>query len=280
VTHRDTSSGREMSENPLDPVTPRSTFRGEGSGAPCDRNMGTGVLRRLRGLLEKGDFTMLRKGALAAGLMGTCCLAGTASADFVGWYFDSYATDYDGSAYAVIDVYAQFDGTTDTVLNVFNAMISNANGSAFVQNDLAGGTWQVQATAGPGAVADSFVLIGGDLGFSNTTALDPAFSPSNAPVPPAGAGWFNNNPPNLQGRVNASTQRTWVGRFVKAGIDTAETLMWAANIGYNQGTGTPAQFGYDDGQGSGPSFSAAYVPAPGAIALLGLAGLAGRRRRG
>ena len=233
---------------------------------------------------------MLRKGALAAGLMGTCCLAGTASADFVGWFFDSYATNVAGGDYAVIDVYAQFDGTTDTVLNVFNSMISNSGGSAFYHNDfntLSGqpGTWSIQQTANLPSLGltpdnDSFVLIGGTYGSVNNTALDPSFSPSTAPVPPANAGWFTSNPTALQGRVDSNTLRTFVARFVKVGIGTSESLMWAANIGYNQGLGTPAQFGYDNGQGSGPSFSVAYVPAPGAIALLGLAGLAGRRRRG
>lgn len=200
VTSGDTSSAGEMSEKPLDPVIPRSTFRGEGSGAPCVRNMGTGVLRLQRVLLEKGDLTMLRKGALAAGLMGTCCLAGTASADFVGWFFDSYATNVAGGDYAVIDVYAQFDGTTDTVLNVFNSMISNSGGSAFNHNDfntLSGqpGSWAVQQTANLPSLGltpdnDSFVLIGGTYGSANNTALDPSFSPSTAPVPrptPAGS---------------------------------------------------------------------------------------------
>ena len=233
---------------------------------------------------------MLRKGALAAGLAGTVCLAGTASADFVGWYFDSYAVNVSGADYAVIDVYAQMDMATDTVLNVFNSMISNQNGAAFHHNDfntLSGqpGTWATQQTANLPALGlvpdnDSFVLVGGASGSANTTALDPSFTPATAAVPPANAGWFNSSPPNLQGRVDAGTLRTWVGRFVKAGIDSAEFLNFAANMGYNHGLGTPAQFAYDNGQGSGPSFSVAYVPAPGAVALLGLAGLAGRRRRG
>ena len=187
-------------------------------------------------------------------------------------------------------MYAQFDGTTDTVLNVFNSMISNSGGSAFYHNDfntLSGqpGTWSIQQTANLPSLGltpdnDSFVLIGGTYGSANNTALDPSFSPSTAPVPPANAGWFTSNPTALQGRVDSNTLRTFVARFVKVGIGTSESLMWAANIGYNQGLGTPAQFGYDNGQGSGPSISVAYVPAPGAIALLGLAGLAGRRRRG
>jgi len=232
---------------------------------------------------------MLRKGALAAGLMGTACLAGTASADFTGWFFDSYATTVSGVQYAVIDVYAQFNGTTDTVLSVFNSNITNSGGVAFKHNDSstlgAGpGSWAVTACLdipGIGVVPanDSFVTIGGTPGPTNTTSLDPTFTPATAAVPPANSGWFNSSPPNLQGRVNAATQRTWIGRFVKTGITTAASLNFAANLGYNQGSGTPSQFAFNNGQGSGPSFTVSYVPAPGAIALLGLAGLAGRRRR-
>ena len=232
---------------------------------------------------------MLRKGALAAGLMGTVCLAGTASADFTGWFFDSYAVTVGGAQYAVIDVYGQFNGTTDTVLSVFNSNITNSGGVAFKHNDsstLGGqpGSWAVTACLdipmiGVVPTNDSFVTIGGTPGATNTTSLDPTFTPSNAAVPPANSGWFNSSPPNLQGRVNAATQRTWVGRFVKTGISTAATLNFSANLGYNQGAGTPSQFAFNNGQGSGPTFTVSYVPAPGAIALLGLAGLAGRRRR-
>lgn len=177
---------------------------------------------------------MLRKGALAAGLMGTCCLAGTASADFVGWFFDSYATNVAGGDYAVIDVYAQFDGTTDTVLNVFNSMISNSGGSAFYHNDfntLSGqpGAWSIQQTANLPSLGltpsnDSFVLIGGTYGSANNTSLDPSFTPSTAAVPPINAGWFTNNPTALQGRVDPNTLRTFVARFVVSGLGSFDSL--------------------------------------------------------
>jgi MYXO-CTERM domain-containing protein len=67
--------------------------------------------------------------------------------------------------------------------------------------------------------------------------------------------------------VNANTLQTIIAQFVFkntiAGFSTPIT------IGYNQGLGTSAQF----------ATSSFAVPAPGAVALLGLAGLAGRRRR-
>ena len=226
----------------------------------------------------------MRATTLALGAAAICGIATSASATFVGWFFDSYAVDN----FAVIDVYAQFDNATDTVLNVFNGQISITDGTGFHHNDfntLSGiaGAWNVTGSGNiPGVVnaaIDSFVLIGGVIGGTNSTSLDPSFSPSTGPFIATDAGWFNSNPPSLQGRVNADTLRTWVARFVSVGTDTARSLSFAANMGYNQGLGTPAQFAFDNGQGFGPTSLVAFVPAPGAIALLGMAGLLGSRRR-
>jgi hypothetical protein len=198
--------------------------------------------------------------------MGFCAIA---TADFVDWHFERYPVSVGGADYSVIDVYAQFDGTTDTALNVFNSMISNANGTSFHHGDLGTqggepGSWSVQQTvdlpsAGLSPASDSFVLVGGPYGSSNNTALDPSFTPPNAAVPPVNAGWYTSNPTALQGRVDPATRRTFVARFVIEGLSNSETLRWAANLGYNQGLGTPAQFGFDDGQGSGPFFEVPFV---------------------
>jgi uncharacterized protein (TIGR03382 family) len=85
------------------------------------------------------------------------------------------------------------------------------------------------------------------------------------------AGWFNSNPPNLQGRVGQPgnlIDSVRLGQFV---VDRdANGGTWNIRIGYNSGVaGAPVQF----------SESTFNLPAPGALALLGLAGLAGRRRR-
>jgi hypothetical protein len=53
----------------------------------------------------------------------------------------------------------------------------------------------------------------------------------------------------------------------------AAASTWNLKIGYNNGVaGSPVQF-------AEATFTLGVIPAPGAIALLGLAGLAGRRRR-
>ena len=88
-------------------------------------------------------------------------------------------------------------------------------------------------------------------------------------------GWFNSNPPNLQGRVGtapntATDVRT--GEFVLSAGKSARAM--ALTVGYNDSVpGAAVQFGTN-------TFDLGVIPAPGAVALLDLAGLAGRRRRG
>jgi hypothetical protein len=85
-------------------------------------------------------------------------------------------------------------------------------------------------------------------------------------------GWFNSSPPNNQGRVgvapNTATQ-VKLGQFMLSNDNTDRTF--SLRTAFNNGAGGGVVFA--DG-----TFTLG-VPAPGAIALLGLAGLAGRRRR-
>jgi hypothetical protein len=209
-----------------------------------------------------------RRAASAAVLVASA--ASASAANFVEWQLDSYSVQVDGQIYSVVDVYAAFDGGTATVLNVFNAQVSNTGGTPFHHADsstLSGlaGHWNVTQTLNLPTLGivpsiDSFVLVGGVPGASgNSTALDPNFSPSDAPVPPDDAGWFNSNPTNLQGQVNGSTLQTHVARFVIEGAVAGESLSFAANMGYNQGLGTDAQFAYPDPLGSGPPTVVSYA---------------------
>ena len=84
----------------------------------------------------------------AAAVLG---VSSVSLADFVDWHFESYPVSVAGADYAVIDVYAQFDGTTDTVLNVFNSDITTSTGVEFHHNDLntlggTAGAWNATAT--------------------------------------------------------------------------------------------------------------------------------------
>ena len=88
---------------------------------------------------------------------------------------------------------------------------------------------------------------------------------------PPGVGIYNMSPPSLQGQVgvgaNTSTD-VRLGQFV---VDRGADLgTWSLTVGYTSGvSGASAQF----------ATSTFAIPSPGAIALLGVAGLNGGRRR-
>jgi hypothetical protein len=217
--------------------------------------MGVGVLR------EKGAEQM--KIGMFAGA-AALAVAGIASAGFVG--LEAEKTVVGGKN--VWRVYAKFNSANDVVLSVFG--IQGFGATSWNQSDFVGGSWNSQFTQDAGV--DSYVTIGGSTGFANSTSADPNWGALgfNQQGIPNGAGWFNSNPPNLQGKVDANL-RTLLAQFVYTGDDTA-IFSSPLTVSFNQGLGTPTQFS------TGATFSIG-VPAPGAIALLGLAGLAGRRRR-
>ncbi len=213
------------------------------------------------------------------GLAAALAVVGSANANFTGY---SVSSSTNGT-YNMYQVFGNFDGATDTVLNAFQIhAIAGSSLAGFVHNDVlsggpstVSGTWNPQFLA-PGAF-DSYVCIGGGTGFAsgNSTNGDPGWGTSGlnqAGIPDgttAGvAGWFNSNPPNLQGRVGVSGQVLLASMVLAVGDTTGRTFFM--KVGYNSGVaGAPVQFGEG-------LFT---LPTPGAVALLGLAGLAGRRRR-
>jgi MYXO-CTERM domain-containing protein len=208
-------------------------------------------------------------------------LAASASAAFTGF---SSTTSVLGDGKIRTEVFANFNGPTDTLLNVFQIAYQGGIGTSgfgsgnFYHKDFTNGlsystvvgSWSpTLVPAGVPANEDSWLTIGGNAGdFGNSTAFDPAWggAGSNQAGLVAGAGWFNQNPPNNQGLNVGGKVR--IGNFVS---DLGKTWSIFAKAGYNAGSGTAPQFGEG-------SFTVG-VPAPGALALLGLAGLAGRRRR-
>ena len=223
--------------------------------ALSSRVMGDGPVR------EKGVEQM--KTGIFAGA-AALAVAGIASAGFVGLVSEKSVV----GGKNVYKVYAQFNSASDVVLSCFG--ISGFAGTTWNQADFVGGSWNPQFTSD--ATVDSFVTIGGTPGFSNSTSADPNWGALgfNQQGIPNNAGWFNSNPPNLQGKVDASL-KTLIAQFVYTGADT-QVFTSPLTVSFNQGLGTPTQFS------TGGSFTIG-VPAPGAVALLGLAGLAGRRRR-
>ena len=212
------------------------------------------------------------------------------SANFVSYVVTKTSTTNSGIALDVYTLWARFDGPTDTVLNAFNFnRVDGSAGNMFYHKDNSSynggvlqkefGTWNPGQTGSPTANRpfDSYLTIGNQAVGTNPTQADPSWP--NSPTSwdradlPSGfnIGWFNPNPPNLQGRVGVGANTATdvrLGQFVvDAGADGGT---WNLRIGYNSGVaGAPVQFGET-------IFS---LPAPGALALLGLAGLASRRRR-
>ena len=230
--------------------------------------------------------------ALIAGL-STGVLAAAASADITGAYVVSYsvtAEDFGGTAVSVNvqDLYMSSDDSADTLLNVFNMNLAStaqvdyfqsATGTGWLPSNL-GGIFDTPALR----LADSFVTIGGFAqdtllpeqapGAGSGTGLDPNFGGNSAMMPGTDAGWFNSSPPNLNGQVGQVADGSGgfglgvlIGRF--ADDADADRSLSTLEVTWNQGLGTP-----------GDQAAFTVTPAPGAMALLGLAGLAGRRRRG
>jgi hypothetical protein len=222
----------------------------------------------------------------------TAAVASSASATFVEYYTVKTQSTNSGVNLDVYVLYARFNGATDTVLNAFNFnRLDGSDTNMFYHKDLStgttapypltksAGTWNPSQTGSATANRpfDSYLVIGGLATATNSTNADPSWPAAggswNRPDVPNGvnAGWFNSNPPNLQGRVGQPgnlIDSVRLGQFV---VDRdANGGTWNIRIGYNSGVaGAPVQF----------AESTFNLPAPGALALLGLAGLAGRRRR-
>ncbi len=223
---------------------------------------------------EESRTIMKPKALVAVGV--TACIAATASADFVD--FSGEVSDL-GGGISAIDMYANFSDPGNVFLNIYNSTVVNGDGitsGGFYHDDFASlsggeGSWlpsQSADVAGLNSQYDSYVNAGyGDIGAANSTALDPNFLDNGNGLGaylPATAGWYNGNPDNV-----ISGEKIHLGHFVMATSDVAN-FSFTASTGWKSNSGTTeVQFG----SGSWT------VPAPGALALLGLGGLVGRRRR-
>ena len=229
-----------------------------------------------------------------------------ANAEITGVALDGYqvtATDYDGSTATVwvVDMYLRATTENDTVLNVYDLRGSNGPDVDGIMLNSLGEVNYYQSQTGAGWLpnnmgspfetdalksADSFVSIGarhadgtsalnGGGGVwqmdANGTAVDPAFGGINASAPGTNAGWYNSSPPSLIGRSMVLEQLggdfgVFIGRFAVEGTQSFNLS------GYLSVT-------WNDGIGSEPNQGQFYIPAPGALALLTVAGITSRRRR-
>jgi hypothetical protein len=206
--------------------------------------------------------------------------------------------------FSVMDVYVAFNGQYDKLVNFYGQAGSTsmvrtslngvANGASFAQ--ATGTGWMASASAG-GNAWDSFVSIGARTQdeAAGIVASDPYFLNANTAGAGtvaggstsqgafAGAGWYTNSPTGSHTLAGSYEDlRIMLGRF---SVETTNlsatdvlTLQFKGNVtmkvnGLSAGAGTTVQTAFDQ------TFTYGFVPAPGAIALLGLAGLRGRRRR-
>lgn len=227
----------------------------------------------------------MRKVLLGTGLTAAA-LTASANAAFLGLACISDTVNVSGVDYLRVEVYAMFEATNEKVLNVFNANIGLEGASSFYHSGGEGNeTWAPSGTN----VADSRCSIGPLIGGSVNP--DPNFTNWNwdngedPNLPPApNAGWFTTNPNGGQNAAAAvagltenntgSNLGVRLGRFsiLAAGDSSNRRLIFDIELKWNVVGQTGSTNGAD-------SEIFKYVPAPGAMALLGLAGLAGRRRR-
>jgi uncharacterized protein (TIGR03382 family) len=174
-----------------------------------------------------------------------------------------------------VNIYACFDDATDRALSVTGASLSPLGGHQFYQNAFGSATEPSPALVAvfPDLAFDTFVTIGLKLqGPPGTpvTALEPGSSMTGTGFT---GGWFTDgdapqgSPQPIIGQPGfyvLLAQLTIENPTASAGVGGSMTVAWKTAT-------SGAQF-------SEVSFEH-FIPAPGALALLGLAGLAGSRRR-
>jgi hypothetical protein len=237
--------------------------------------------------------------AAASAVMVTAAEAGFAG-------FVAYSRNV--GSYTVIDVFASVTNASDKFLNVYDVQ---SNGIYVQKNTSSTKTWKPDALQTRSVTDDSFMTAGTGAGgyASALTGGDPNFTgaswngtPSSLPAEtiPTNAGWFTNDPFSADNA--AELMSSWAG-----GYNRTDSFFVASEAGYaapgNSGgttygiwcahlvvTNMNRQIGYNfsfrasasikDGvNGAVTQATYEFVPAPGALGLLAVAGIAGARRR-
>ena len=237
---------------------------------------------------------------LAIAVVGSASLVASADAGFAGFV----ASVRNSGAYTIIDIFAGVQNASDKFLNVYNTN-SDATGGFFQATGLANKTWKPDAANFNSTrnSIDSFMTAGtfsggaygGEFYASTNTTGDPNFTGSSwnatpaspaATTIPANAGWYTGDPTSVDN--SAESLAGLVGRVNGTGAAGANFGIWCSHLVLlgNKVIGTDFTFSafasIKDGVSgavSQSSSSFAAIPAPGALALLGLAGFAARRRR-
>ena len=205
-------------------------------------------------------------------------IASSSHAGFSGYTVEQVNTDAGNTQFRV---YANFDASGFVMLNILGFQsVSGAAMNARHQDNATDANKNPSQSWNPGfngtlAVRneDSWVTASGSSASGNNdTSLDPSFTPSNSSYIPNTSGWYDATPgaPNNV-LAGGASHRMLVLQIVRSGTgaDAYATSTFSMVTGYKVALTTTAQFGNG-------SFT---IPAPGALALVGLVGAFGRRRR-
>jgi hypothetical protein len=204
-----------------------------------------------------------------AAAVAAAAVTGAVEANFVGFAVTSASVTNSGVQLTVYNVFAVFDGPTDTLLAAKNfGSTSGINAyHGFYHKDNASyncgalgqefGTWNPSQTGSITANRpfDSYLTVGGQASGTNISNADPSWvtggnadarSWNRPDLPNNGTlGWFNSGPPNLQGRVGTAPNTATdvrIGQFVLSAGHSARTM--TLTVGYNNGVaGSAVQFG-------------------------------------
>ena len=230
------------------------------------------------------------------GMVGAASLVASADAGFMGFVASSRTV----GAYTVIDIFAGVQNASDKFLNVYN---TTSNGVFYQAAGLTNKTWKPDAGAftATRSSIDSFMTAGtfsggaygGEYYASTNTNGDPNFTGTSwsptlgsaaATTIPALAGWYTGDPTSIDNSAESIVGLQ--NRTNGTGAAGANFGIWCAHLVLtgNQVIGTDFTFSAfasikDGVSGAVSQASSSFVPAPGALALLGLAGFAARRRR-
>jgi hypothetical protein len=217
----------------------------------------------------------MKKSTLSLTIVAGSLIASSAMADYTG--LTSVNVD-NGDGTWTAQIYANFSAATDEVDAVFgdaqNALAIETS-SSFYQNALGGAT---STSINPALVAlfpslalDSWVTIGLSDQTGNALlniGIDFTDFEAGGSISTDNGSWFAtpDDPQVLAG----DDLRVLVGQFTMLGLDS--NVSGILNIQGKAGD-------FETFQARDQAFDFSMVPAPGALALLGLAGVASRRRR-
>jgi MYXO-CTERM domain-containing protein len=225
----------------------------------------------------------MKRTSIFAGAIGGFAVVGSAMAGMNGISYDIHGTDLIAGAYTV-RVYAELDAGNrlDAVYGnqEYNMTLDYNGGATGYQDALGGATSQAINSAffplAPSLEWDSYFTIGAlyvdGTPFGNNALQDIGINWST--WDPAGGSLFADNgtffvtPVDPQGEEQGG--RVLIAQFTTFAGTGAYDIHFSAGFQGKDDAGTTWQDGHEVFIG---------VPAPGAVALLGLAGLAGRRRR-